>query len=129
MGLQATIQAGIVTAFEAADDLVAEVWLTRQVAGVYDSGTGDVPSTEATYKFDGIIDEVKETGSASGDAGSTGGSEVEQVDLLAYLMPGQTDPVRGDILRVGETKYRVVTVDPLKPDGVTVLLWTLGIAI
>lgn len=127
MGLEATIQAGIVQAFEAVGDLVAEVWLTRQKSGAYDSDTGDVTTVEATYKFEAIIDEVMEDG---GGQRVQGGSEVEAIDAKVYMKPtGETDPVRGDVLRIGDTSYRVVTVEPLKPGGVTVLLWQLGVAI
>lgn len=126
MGLEATIQAGIEQAFTAVGDLVAEVWLTRQTTGAYDSSTGDITTVEATYKFEAVIDEVMEDG---GGERATGGSEVESIDAKVYMKPGETVPVRGDVLRIGDTRYRIITVEPLKPGGVTVLLWQLGVAI
>lgn len=128
MGLEATIQAGIVTAFEAAGDLVGEIILTRQQAGTFDPVAGTAPQIEVEFCFEGIVDEVSESAPAGGGQRASGGSEIEQAEATVYLKPTDTDPVRGDALRIGDTKYRVLTVDPLKPNGRTVLLWTLGVA-
>lgn len=128
MGLEATIQAAVVTAFDAADDLVASVVLTRQQAGQYDAANGNMAHVEVEFEFEAIVDEVSETAPSGGGQRATGGSEIEQAEATVYMKPGETDPVRGDVLRIGETKYRVLTVDPLKPNGVTVLLWTIGVA-
>ena len=129
MGLQATIQAAVVTAFEAVGDLVATVVLTRQVTGAYDAATGDVTMVESSYEFEAIVDEVMEGASTSGGQRATGGAEVETVSAKVYMKPGDVDPVRGDVLRINETKYRVLKSEPLKPDGKTVLLWQLEVGV
>lgn len=128
MGLTATVQAAIDLAFEKADDLVAEVWLTRQRQTGYDAATGDATVLEVEFKFEAIVDKADKRGIFDSDTGSAG-SEVDGSQIEVVMKPGDTIPKVGDVLRVGEERHRVLSVDAVKPDGSTVLLWQLMVAI
>jgi len=128
MSLLAQVQAGVDLAFRVTDDLVAEVWLTRQQQNGYDATTGDATVTEVEFKFEGIVDTAKESGESISDTG-TAGSEVDGSEANVILKPGATDPQVGDVLRIGDRRHRVLNVEPVKPDGETVIIWQLKVAV
>jgi len=127
MSLAATVAGAVDLAFAAAGDLVADVWVTRQVTSAYDSATGDTTQTEVEYQFTGIVDTIERRGETGSNSLGAAGSEVEQQKQRVFLKPGDADPQQGDELRVGETRYRIAKVVPVMPDGVTVILWELEV--
>lgn len=129
MALTAQIQAAVDLAFAAADDLVASVWLTRQQGGAYDPATGDVPQAEAEFLFEGVVDRAGNFGTFSSRGQGESGSEVEASSVRIYLKPGETDPEVGDVLRIGDERFRINSISPVKPDGVTVLIWELEVSV
>lgn len=128
MSLLATVQKAVDLAFEKADDLVGEFWLTRQQTASYNGVTGDVTTIEVEFKFDGVAAKSLTKGSFDTDTG-TSGSEVDSTSQEVLLKPGEVDPVVGDVLRVGEQRHRVIFVDAVKPDGETVVLWQLKVSV
>ena len=128
MSLLATVQGAVDLAFEKADDLVGEFWLTRQKQSSYDGATGDVTTIEVEYKFEGVAAKSLTRGSFDSDTG-TSGSELDSTTQDVLLKPADTDPVVGDVLRVGEQRHRVLDVDSVKPDGETVVLWQLKVSV
>lgn len=128
MGLTAQVQAGIELAFNAADDLVGALWLTRQEQSSFDPATGDVTQVEVEFEFRGVVDKSSSSGEFDGSTG-TAGAEVEGTTHEAVMKPAETEPKVGDVLRVGDQRLRVLSVDPIAPDGSTVLLWILGLAV
>ena len=126
MGLTATVQAGIDTAFAQAGDLVGEIWLTRESTGTFNPATGDVTSVEVEFSFDGIIDTRKKAGSFGSSDNVAAGADINRDSVLVYLKPADdVVPEVGDVLRINESKLRISSVNPVMPDGVTVLLWEL----
>lgn len=128
MSLLAQVQAAVDLAFEKADDLVGEFWVTRQKQSSYDGQTGDVTTIEVEYKFEGVAAKSLTKGSTDSDTG-TSGSEIDSTTQDVLLKPGETDPIVGDVLRVGEQRHRILEVDPVKPDGVTVVVWQLKVSV
>ena len=127
MSLLATVQAAVDLAFSKADDLVGVLWLTRQKQSADNGQTGDVTTIEVEYPFDGVAAKSLTKGESDSDTG-TGGAEVDGTTQDVLLKPGDTDPVVGDVLRVGEQRHRILAVDSVKPDGATVVLWQLKVA-
>lgn len=129
MGLLAQVQAAVDLAFEAADDLVAEIWITRQQQSSFDPATGDATEIEVEYVFEGVVDTQSKFGAFNTRGTGESGSEVGSSNAKLYLKPGGTDPKRGDVARVDETRYRIERVSPIVPDGKTVLLWELDVSL
>lgn len=128
MSLLAQVSSAVDLAFAAADDLVGELWLTRQQQSAFDPVTGQATAVEVEYLFEGVIAAAGTTGAFSTDTG-TAGSEVDGTKQEVVLKPAETTPIVGDVLRVGEQRLRVLTVEAVKPDGVNVLLWILEVSV
>jgi len=125
VSIQATVQAGVETAFASLGDLVASVWLVRQVAGSYSSEEGEITFQDIEFEYEAIIDDSEHTGEAQ----SSGATDVEKSTSLVYMKPANdVGPVRGDELRINEDRFRILNVNPIKPNGVDVLLWEVKIS-
>lgn len=129
MSLTAQIQAAVDLAFASAGDLVAEVLILRQEAGSYNAATGDVAQAEADFYFEGVVDRAGTFGQFSSRGQGESGSEVEGSAVRVYLKPGEVDPEVGDVCRIGDERFRVASINPVKPDGVTVLIWELEVTV
>lgn len=129
MALQAQVQAAVVLAFEAIEDLAADVWLTRQQQSSFDPATGDITQVEVEYQFVGVIDTAVKFGAFNSRGTGEAGGEVQGSNVKLYLKPGDTVPQRGDVARVGVERHRIERVNAIKPDGKTVLLWELDVSV